>query len=142
MIGTAPRFTVRRYTCAQQLARMGYNNDPDWRRPIETDARHPIVGLKVAVIREVVAGYFGLTVRDMTGPERRREIARPRQIAMYLCWILTERSLPDIGSRFGSRDHTTVMHARRQIIALRAIDPEVDRDVERIIALLRERQRA
>ena len=62
----------------------------------------------------------------MTSARRAREVARPRQVAMYLSKQLTPKSLPDIGRRFGGRDHTTVIHAVRQIEKLRASDAELD----------------
>ncbi|MCY4504938.1 MAG: chromosomal replication initiator protein DnaA, partial [Hyphomicrobiales bacterium] len=61
---------------------------------------------------------------------RAREIARPRQVAMYLSKQLTRRSLPDIGRKFGGRDHTTVIHAVKRIENLRADDKALDEDVD------------
>lgn len=66
---------------------------------------------------------------EMTSARRAREVARPRQVAMYLSKQLTPKSLPDIGRRFGGRDHTTVIHAVRQIEKLRASDAELDADI-------------
>ena len=66
----------------------------------------------------------------MIGPKRLRAYARPRQVAMYLCKQLTNRSLPEIGRRFGERDHTTVMHGVRQIEELMATDSQLADDVE------------
>ena len=68
---------------------------------------------------------------EMTSARRAREVARPRQVAMYLSKQLTPRSLPEIGRRFGGRDHTTVIHAVRQIEKLRASDAELDADIRR-----------
>jgi len=62
-------------------------------------------------IKRRVADHFQLKVADLESPNRSRSIVRPRQIAMYLSRILTPRSFPEIGKRFGDRDHTTVMHA-------------------------------
>jgi len=59
-----------------------------------------------------------------------RTIARPRQIAMYLSKQLTSRSLPEIGRRFGGRDHTTVMHGVRRIDELKAVDNQIAEDLE------------
>ena len=72
----------------------------------------------------------------MVSARRAREVARPRQIAMYLAKQLTPRSLPEIGRRFGGRDHTTVIHAVRQIEKLRASDSEIDHDVVALMRLL------
>ena len=66
-------------------------------------------------IQRKVAEHFTLRLSDMHSARRSRNVARPRQIAMYLCKKLTPRSLPEIGRKFGGRDHTTVMHAVRKI---------------------------
>lgn len=63
------------------------------------------------VIKDVVARYFSLKVADLSSKRRSRDVSFPRQIAMYLCRVMTDLSLPKIGERFGNRDHTTVMHA-------------------------------
>ncbi len=81
-------------------------------------------------IQRCVTKYFSLTMADMLSPRRAREVARPRQIAMYLCKQLTTRSLPEIGRKFGGRDHTTVIHAVRRIEALRAADRVIEGDLE------------
>ncbi|WP_371396840.1 chromosomal replication initiator protein DnaA [Fretibacter rubidus] len=78
--------------------------------------------LTVDKIQRAVAEEFGIALNDMTSKRRARDIARPRQVAMYLCKKLTKRSLPDIGRRFGGRDHTTVMHAVKRVDSLRAED--------------------
>lgn len=69
----------------------------------------------VRQIRDRAAEYFGIRKEDITGPCRTRNLVRPRQIAMYLSRKMTGRSFPEIGRAFGDRDHTTVMHAMRQI---------------------------
>jgi chromosomal replication initiator protein len=66
-------------------------------------------------IQRKVAEHFSLQLQDMHSSRRSRNVARPRQIAMYLCKKLTPRSLPEIGRKFGGRDHTTVMHAVRKV---------------------------
>ena len=66
----------------------------------------------------------------MIGPKRVRTIARPRQIAMYLAKQLTPRSLPEIGRRFGGRDHTTIMHGVRKIEELMATDSQLNDDLQ------------
>jgi chromosomal replication initiator protein len=85
--------------------------------------------LMVAHIQAVVANYYHIPVREMTSARRAREVSRPRQVAMYLSKSLTPKSLPDIGQRFGGRDHTTVMHAIKQIERLTASDVELAVDV-------------
>lgn len=88
--------------------------------------------LTVDKIQRAVAEEFGITLNDMTSKRRARDIARPRQVAMYLCKRLTKRSLPDIGRRFGGRDHTTVMHAVKRIDELRAGDESFNTRVETV----------
>ena len=69
-------------------------------------------------------------------PRSARSVARPRQIAMYLSKQLTTRSLPEIGRKFGGRDHTTVIHAVRKIEQLREEDPALDEDVDLLRRML------
>ena len=88
-------------------------------------------------IQKATAEHFGLKQADLLSERRTRAIARPRQAAMYLAKQLTTRSLPDIGRRFGGRDHTTVLHAVRRIEALRAEDPTLSQDLETITRKLR-----
>lgn len=84
----------------------------------------------MADIQSCVAHHFGIPALEMKSARRSRSIARPRQIAMYLARELTMRSLPDIGRHFGNRDHTTVIHAIKQIERLRLIDADLDADVQ------------
>ncbi|GGJ15164.1 chromosomal replication initiator protein DnaA [Streptomyces brasiliensis] len=76
--------------------------------------------ITATAIMASTADYFGLTVDDLCGTSRGRQLVTARQIAMYLCRELTDLSLPKIGAQFGGRDHTTVMHADRKIRALMA----------------------
>ncbi|MEV5170722.1 chromosomal replication initiator protein DnaA [Streptomyces flaveolus] len=76
--------------------------------------------ITATAIMAATADYFGLTVEDLCGSSRGRQLVTARQIAMYLCRELTDLSLPKIGAQFGGRDHTTVMHADRKIRALMA----------------------
>jgi hypothetical protein len=85
-------------------------------------------------IQAAVARHFGIQLPEMWSARRSREVARPRQVAMYLARELTPMSLPCIGNRFGKRDHTTVMHAIKTVERLVATDPEFAADV----AVLRE----
>ena len=85
--------------------------------------------LTIDDIQRKVAEHYRLKMTDLLSPRRAREVARPRQVAMYLAKKLTARSLPEIGRRFGGRDHTTVMHAVKRIEELRASDREIDADV-------------
>jgi chromosomal replication initiator protein len=87
-------------------------------------------------IQKRVADHFRIRQTEMVSARRAREVARPRQIAMYLAKQLTPRSLPEIGRRFGGRDHTTVIHAVRQIERLRGVDTDIDNDVRALMRAL------
>jgi chromosomal replication initiator protein len=87
-------------------------------------------------IQKKVAEHFAIRLADMHSPRRARQVARPRQVAMYLAKQLTSRSLPEIGRKFGGRDHTTVMHAVRKIDELRAADAAFAEDVELLRRML------
>ena len=82
--------------------------------------------ISIDEIQTQVAEHYRIRKAEMTSARRAREVARPRQVAMYLSKQLTPKSLPDIGRRFGGRDHTTVIHAVKQIEKLRASDPDID----------------
>ncbi len=86
--------------------------------------------ITIEEIQRRVSEHYNIRLSEMIGPKRVRTIARPRQIAMYLSKQLTSRSLPEIGRRFGGRDHTTVMHGVRRIEELRALDNRIDEDLE------------
>ena len=86
--------------------------------------------VSIEEIQRTVAEHYNMRLSDMLGPKRHRTIARPRQMAMYLAKKLTTRSLPEIGRRFGGRDHTTVMHAVRRVEELQAKDPQIAEDLE------------
>jgi chromosomal replication initiator protein len=81
-------------------------------------------------IQRKVSEHYNIRLSDLIGPRRVRTIARPRQVAMYLAKHMTTRSLPDIGRRFGNRDHTTVMHGVRRIEELRVHDSQIADDLE------------
>lgn len=85
--------------------------------------------ISIDEIQSKVSDHYRIRKAEMTSARRAREVARPRQVAMYLSKQLTPRSLPEIGRRFGGRDHTTVIHAVRQIEKLRAQDAELDADI-------------
>ncbi len=87
-------------------------------------------------IQRHVSAHFNIRQAEMVSARRARAVARPRQIAMYLSKQLTPRSLPEIGRRFGGRDHTTVIHAVKQIEKLRASDTEIDSDVRTLLRVL------
>ncbi|HMR60163.1 MAG TPA: chromosomal replication initiator protein DnaA [Amaricoccus sp.] len=87
------------------------------------------------IIRKV-ADHYTLRISDLMSARRARAVARPRQVAMYLAKTLTTRSLPDIGRRFGGRDHTTVIHAIRKIEELKVSDAQIAEDVELLRRML------
>lgn len=101
--------------------------------------------LKVAVerrvtvdeIQKLTSDHFGLKQADLLSERRTRSVARPRQVAMWLCKQHTTRSYPDIGRRFGGRDHTTVLHAVKKVEELLLADDQIARDVEALTRKLR-----
>ena len=93
--------------------------------------------ITVDEIQKTVAEHFTLKQADLLSERRTRSVARPRQIAMYLCKQHTTRSYPDIGRRFGGRHHTTVLHGVRKIEELMAQDDQIARDVEALTRKLR-----
>jgi len=93
--------------------------------------------ITVDEIQKTVAEHFSMKQADLLSERRTRAVARPRQIAMYLCKQHTTRSYPDIGRRFGGRDHTTVLHGVRKIEELLATDDQIARDVEALTRKLR-----
>ncbi|MCA0368309.1 MAG: chromosomal replication initiator protein DnaA [Proteobacteria bacterium] len=93
--------------------------------------------ITVDEIQKTVADHFNLKQADLLSERRTRSVARPRQIAMYLCKQHTTRSYPDIGRRFGGRDHTTILHGVRKIEELMPQDDQIARDVEALTRKLR-----
>jgi chromosomal replication initiator protein len=87
-------------------------------------------------IQRRVAEYYNLRLADLLSARRARVVARPRQVAMYLSKQLTTRSLPEIGRKFGGRDHTTVMHAVRKIEELKVADTAIREDVDMLSRML------
>ncbi|MEO1637938.1 MAG: chromosomal replication initiator protein DnaA [Pseudomonadota bacterium] len=92
----------------------------------------------VEEIQRKVSEHYNIRLSDMIGPKRVRTYARPRQIAMYLAKQMTSRSLPEIGRRFGGRDHTTVMHGVKRIEELMALDSQIADDLELLRRALQE----
>ena len=92
--------------------------------------------VNIEEIQKKVSQHFNVKVSDMSSARRSRTVARPRQVAMYLSKNLTSRSLPEIGRRFGNRDHTTVIHAVRKVEELMNKDAGFDEDVQLLIRML------
>ncbi len=88
--------------------------------------------ITIEEIQKATVEHYGIRMADMTSSRRSRAIARPRQVAMFLAKQLTTRSLPEIGKKFGNRDHTTVMHAVRQIETLSKEDSQLGDDLEQL----------
>ncbi|MCH8110434.1 MAG: chromosomal replication initiator protein DnaA, partial [Proteobacteria bacterium] len=87
-------------------------------------------------IQKRVAEHYNIRISEMHSSRRARAVARPRQVAMFLAKQLTSRSLPEIGRKFGGRDHTTVMHAVKRINELRESDSNLAEDVDLLRRML------
>jgi chromosomal replication initiator protein len=94
--------------------------------------------VKIEDIQKLVANRFSVTRADILSARRTATVVKPRQIAMYLAKVLTPRSLPEIGRRFGGRDHTTVLHAVRKIENLAKIDAALNEELELLKRMLLE----
>ncbi len=92
--------------------------------------------ITIEEIQKRVAEHFNIKLAEMSSARRSRQVARPRQIAMYLAKQLTSRSLPEIGRKFGGRDHTTVMHAVKKVEELKGADQSFSEDVELLRRML------
>ena len=92
--------------------------------------------ITIEEIQRRVAEYYNVRLADMLSARRARAVARPRQVAMYLSKQLTTRSLPEIGRKFGGRDHTTVIHAVRKIDELCSLDSGIEEDVDLLRRML------
>jgi chromosomal replication initiator protein len=87
-------------------------------------------------IQRTVCEYYRLERNEMSSKRRARAVARPRQVAMYLAKVMTPRSYPEIGRKFGGRDHSTVIHAVKLVEQLRGEDSEMDNDVRMLLRQL------
>jgi len=94
--------------------------------------------IKIEDIQRAVARHFNVSRADMLSSRRTANVVRPRQIAMYLAKTLTLRSLPEIGRRFGGRDHTTVLHAVRKIEGLSESDQLLSQELDTLKRMLAE----
>jgi chromosomal replication initiator protein len=114
------------------------------KKPVTLEVADEAVGLRsspgvktsIEDIQRKTAEFYKLDVKDFHSPQRARRVARPRQVAMYLARKLTTRSLPEIGRRFGGRDHTTVLHACRRIEALIGEDALFRQEVDFLSQML------
>ena len=94
--------------------------------------------VKIEDIQKLVANHYNVSRADILSSRRTATVVRPRQIAMYLSKVLTLRSLPEIGRRFGGRDHTTVLHAVRKIDTLASNDRALTDELELLKRMLTE----
>lgn len=115
-------------------------------RPVTLESVEEVLGdlpmkaekrVTVDEIQKAVAAYFSITPADINSKRRTQSVVRPRHIAMYLAKTMTTRSLPDIGRRFGGRDHSTVIHAVTKITAQLDADPLLAEDIEAVRKRLR-----
>lgn len=114
-------------------------------RPVTMETTHEVLHdllkahdrrVTIEEIQKRVAEHYHLKLTDMSSARRARAVARPRQVAMFLAKQLTNRSLPEIGRKFGGRDHTTVMHAVTKVTELMAHDTDFAEDVELLRRML------
>ena len=94
--------------------------------------------IRIEDIQKVVASHYNVSKHDLLSARRTRAIVRPRQIAMYLAKTMTPRSFPEIGKRFGGRDHTTVLHAVRKVEELAAADEALAQEIELLRRLIQD----
>jgi chromosomal replication initiator protein len=95
-----------------------------------------ITRIRIDDILKIVGRHYNVARSDLLSPRRARSIVRPRQVGMYLAKKLTPRSLPEIGRRFGGRDHSTVLHAVRKIEELILTDEQLAREVALLMRLI------
>ncbi len=112
--------------------------DMDFARRVLRDLLHEEVkAVTIDDIQKHVANYYNIRVQDMRSKKRSRNIAFPRQVAMYFSKALTSRSLPEIGEHFGGRDHTTVLYATRKIEERMDKDEDFREEINRLSKLIR-----
>lgn len=115
-------YTVTTYGCAEWLCRTGRIRG----ELVFHDARR---GLSMADVKAAVVQRYQLHSIDMVSARKSFAVSHPRQLSMYLCKQLTPKSLPEIGRAHGGRDHTTVIHAVRQVERRRTSDPDLNRAI-------------
>ena len=99
---------------------------------------HELKRVKIEDIQKLVASHYSVSRADILSSRRTAAVVKPRQVAMFLAKMLTLRSLPEIGRRFGGRDHTTVLHAVRKIEALSHTDTILREELELLKRMLQE----
>ena len=127
------------YTLAARATFTGHTITAEFAQETLRDLlRAQMQSVSIANIQKTVADYYGLQIKDMLSKKRTRSLARPRQVAMAMAKELTEHSLPEIGDAFAGRDHTTVLHACRQVRKLMETDGKLREDWEKLIRKLSE----
>ena len=127
------------YTLAARATFTGHTITPEFAQETLRDLlRAQMQSVSIANIQKTVADYYGLQIKDLLSKRRTRMLARPRQVAMALSKELTEHSLPEIGDAFAGRDHTTVLHACRQVRNLMETDGKLREDWDKLIRKLSE----
>jgi len=112
--------------------------DIDMAKNVLREQLHVVVrSITIEDIQKKIADYYGIAPKEMKSNKRSRNIAFPRQVAMYISKELTQASLPEIGSSFGGRDHTTVLYAHRKIDAQRQEDRAFDDEISHLLNTLR-----
>jgi chromosomal replication initiator protein len=112
--------------------------DIDMAKNVLREQLHVVVrSITIEDIQKKIADYYGIAPKEMKSNKRSRNIAFPRQVAMYITKELTQSSLPEIGSSFGGRDHTTVLYAHRKIDAQRKEDRAFDDEISHLLNTLR-----
>jgi chromosomal replication initiator protein len=125
----------------QLLLQHKYSDGPEGYEELDKMLRHLIKSgdpkrVRIEDIQKIVARQFNVGRNDLLSNRRTRQIVRPRQIAMYLAKTMTPRSLPEIGRRFGGRDHTTVLHAVRKIEGMISADNKLAQEIELLKRLI------
>lgn len=125
----------------QLLLQHKYSDGPEGYEELDKMLRHLIRSgdpkrVRIEDIQKIVARQFNVGRNDLLSNRRTRQIVRPRQIAMYLAKTMTPRSLPEIGRRFGGRDHTTVLHAVRKIEGMISADNKLAQEIELLKRLI------
>jgi chromosomal replication initiator protein len=127
---------LNRVIASQHLTRQPMTLDMAAFALRDLSSNNELVRIRVEDILRIVGRHFNVTRADLLSPRRARAVVRPRQIGMYLAKKLTSRSLPEIGRRFGNRDHSTVLHAVRKVEELMAADEKLAREVSLLSRLI------
>lgn len=127
---------LNRLVASQQLTRAHLTVDVAALALRDLAQSHESIRIRIDDILKIVGRHYNVARSDLLSPRRARSIVRPRQVGMYLAKKLTPRSLPEIGRRFGGRDHSTVLHAVRKIEELLKTDDKLAREVNLLIRLI------